>query len=352
MIYRFILLLSAFIFVSCSDNNSSYTDNNPSLEPYFSQQWYLDINEPFYANNSINSSAHIDPDKYLETLGGRGVKIAIIDDGLDVKHEDLNNSLIASYDVSTKSDDVTHENKYFYHGTAVTGIIGARANSTGIYGIANKSEIIFLKFKESMSDSQTIELFNKAEEFNADIINCSWGTYDVSDSVKETIQNLSINGRDGKGIIIVFAAGNDNRDLGNDESAIPEVISVGSSNKYNIRSAYSNHGEYLDILAPGGVDLGITTLDNTGSDGIASVDEDYLLFNDSNYFHGTSASAPIVTGVVALLLEKNPNLTREEVEDILKNSSDKIGSILYENGRNNYYGYGKINLSQAISDSI
>ncbi|MDQ7067478.1 MAG: hypothetical protein Q9M40_05655 [Sulfurimonas sp.] len=53
--------------------------------------------------------------------------------------------------------------------------------------MANRSQIIFLKHKEIMSDSETIELFNKAEEFGADIINCSWGTYDVSQSVKEKI---------------------------------------------------------------------------------------------------------------------------------------------------------------------
>ena len=66
-------------------------------------------------------------------------------------------------------------------------------------------------------------------------------------------------------------------------------------------------------------------------------------------FIGTSSSAPIVSGAIALLLEKYPTLTRIEVENILKNTSDKIGSISYKNGKNDYYGYGKINLYNMLN---
>ena len=201
-----------------------------------------------------------------------------------------------------------------------------------------------------MSDSETIELFNKAQEFGADIINCSWGTYNVSQSVKEKIVDLATNGRNGKGIIIVFAVGNDNRNMGNDESAIPEVIAVGSTNKDNLRTWYSNYGKNLDVMAPGGYEMGITTLDPMGNNGIASIIDNYLLYNDSNSFIGTSASAPIVSGIIALMLEKNPNLTRIDIENILKNNSDKIGNLQYENDRNNYYGYGKINLTKIMKN--
>ena len=167
----------------------------------------MDINETFYEENSIHSEAHIHPKDILEQLSGDGVKIAIIDSGLDVTHEDLQGAVTHTYDVTTKTSNVAHTNIYDSHGTAVTGIIGSRVNAKGITGIANRSEIIFLKYKEQMSDSETIELFHKAEEFGADIINCSWGTYDVSDAVKETIQDLAQNGRDGKGTIIVFCSG-------------------------------------------------------------------------------------------------------------------------------------------------
>jgi len=318
-------------------------------EPYYSQQWYLDYNDTFYTQNSIDKNANIHAKNTLRNYSGKGVKIAIIDDGLDTTHEDLRGAIINSYNIVTKTTNVSQTNTNDFHGTAVTGIIGARVNGKGIQGVASGADIIFLKYKENMSDSETIELFNKAEEFGADIINNSWGTYDVSQSVKEKIQDLARNGRNGKGILIVFAAGNDDKDMGNDESAIPEVIAVGASDKDNLRAWYSNHGSNLDVLAPGGYNIGITTLDPMGNSGLASINQNYLLYNDSNSFIGTSASAPLVSGVIALLLEKNPNLTRVEVENILKNTSDKIGNIVYESGRNDYYGFGKINLDNIMS---
>lgn len=350
-----ILFLITIFIISCGGSSGSSSDIsrntnlNAMLEPLYYQQWYLSKNESFYNKNEIDSEANIHPSDLLGKLTGSGVKIAIIDDGLDVTHEDLNSSIFYTYDISTKTSDVSHNAQNEYHGTAVTGIIGARANSKGIYGIASKSQIIFLKYREYMSDSETIELFDKANELGADIINCSWGTNDVSQAVKDKIVNLATYGRDGKGTVIVFANGNSNQDMGNDESSIPEVISVGATNKYNLRTWYSNYGTYLDVLAPGGYTVGITTLDPRGSNGVSSLDENYNLYNDPYSFIGTSASAPIVSGIIALMLEKNPNLTRSEIENTLKNSSDKIGTIPYIDGRNDYYGYGKINFTKIIS---
>ncbi|MBT5935636.1 S8 family serine peptidase [uncultured Sulfurimonas sp.] len=347
MKYIILLIISLFI-IGCGNGSNNNTEIKVENEPYFYQQWYLDINEAFYLENGINSEAHIHPSDLLTQLSGDGIKIAVIDDGLDVTHEDLQGTITNTYDVASKTSNVTHNNPTDSHGTAVTGIIGSSINSKGIAGIAHKSEIIFLKYKEPLDDNNTIELFNKAEEFGADIINCSWGTYSVSDGVKDKIVDLAINGRGGKGTIIVFAVGNHNRDMGNDESAIPEVISVGATDSENLRAWYSNYGNYLDVLAPGGYYNGITTLDPMGSDGIASLDENYLLYDDFNSFVGTSASAPIVSGIIALMLERDSNLTRVEVENILKDSSDKIGNVAYINSRNDYYGYGKVNLSKII----
>ncbi|MDO8454305.1 MAG: S8 family serine peptidase, partial [Sulfurimonas sp.] len=224
---QFLLFLSLLFFIGCGEESSSNSTNDivdviSSPEPYYYQQWYLDKNETFYAQNGIDADANIHTNNLLKIYSGKKVKIAVIDDGLDVTHEDLEGSIIHTYDSQTKSTDVSQTNQVDNHGTAVTGIIAARVNNKGIKGVASSSEIIFLKYKESMSDSETVELFSKAEEFGADIINCSWGTYDVSDAVKAKIQYLSIHGRNGKGIIVVFASGNDDQDMGNDESAIPE----------------------------------------------------------------------------------------------------------------------------------
>jgi subtilisin family serine protease len=315
-------------------------------EPLFEQQWYINYNESFYTQNSVDENANINGSDALSKYSAKGITIAIIDNGLDVNHEELEGALLSTYDLSTKTDDVSHSASYDYHGTAVTGIIGARINSKGIYGIANKANLVFLKFKNSMSDSETIEVFEKAEELGADVINCSWGTYDVSIAVKEKIQDLATNGRDGKGIPIVFSAGNDNKNMRNDEANIPEVISVGSTNKDNDRSNYSNFGAYLDILAPGGEFIGLTTTDPSSNAGLTN--SNYIEYDDNNAFVGTSASAPVVSAVIALMLEKNPDLTRVEIENILKNSADKIGDYKYIDSHNAYYGYGKINVAKAF----
>lgn len=351
MRYLYLGLCLSFI-IGCGGSGHSSEEAStdalidPYAEPYYTQQWYLEYNDSYYNMHTIDVNASIHAGKILESYSGKEVTVAIIDDGLDIAHPEINDSIIATYDIATDTDNVAHTNFYDYHGTAVTGIIAANANGKGILGVANRSKIIFLKYKKDMSDSETIELFRKAESLGADIINCSWGTYDVSTAVKDTIQDLATNGRDGKGIVIVFAVGNDARDMGNDESSIPEVIAVGATDKDNLRAWYSNYGENLDILAPGGYSVGITTIDPSGENGIATEKEDYLLGDDPRAFIGTSASAPIVTGVIALMLEKNPDLTRKEIENRLHQKSDKIGNIEYVDGFNPYYGYGKINVEK------
>ncbi len=340
------------------DNNSTPPDAElppalPVEDAYFAQQWNLEYDAGFYAAHSIDGDANIHPGEALQRFGGRGVTVVVIDDGVDVFHEDLDSAVDAAYDLETGTGDVSHRSSDSgYHGTAVTGIAAARANSLGIRGVASAARVIFLRHKSVMSDSDWITLFNKAEELGADVINCSWGTYDVFPLVKSTIQDLARNGRNGKGLPIVFAAGNDDVDMGNDESAIPEVIAVGATQQENVRADYSNYGPELDVMAPGGYPgvIGIPTLDPMGSDGVLR--GDYFLAQGTIFAY-TSAAAPTVTGVIAILLEVNPELTREQIMEILAATSDKIGPLAYDgDGRNDYYGYGKINLSRAVSMAL
>jgi len=343
---KIVAYLSILLFlIGCERSDSSSVVN----EPYYYQQWSINYDADFYHSNSIEIDAHIHAGELLKSYRGSGIRIAVIDNGLDTNHEDFSGAIVETYDLETGGRDVSHTFAEDTHGTSVTGVAVARINAKGIAGVASEAQLIFLKFQPSMSDSEVIELFNKAEEFGADVINCSWGSGDVSQSVRETIVDLANNGRNGRGISIVFASGNNDADMGNDESAIPEVISVGATDSENLRALYSDYGENLDIVAPGGYWLGITTLDNSGSNGVATIDEDYILYDDSNGYTGTSMSAPIVSGVIALMLEKNPNLTRVEIENILKNSADKIGEYSYEDGKNDYYGYGKVNLTKIMN---
>ncbi len=339
----FFLTLISFAFLSCGGGGKNEKNEDKISDRYFYKQWYLAKNDEFYKKNNINQDAHLHGENFYKKYKGRGVNIAVIDEGLDVYHEDLKGAIKDTYSAITRSSDVSSNSP---HGTGVVGLIGARANKKGIYSPANKSNIIFLQYNENMSDYETIELFKKAVDYGADVINCSWGTGDVGEGVKEYIENISKNGRGGKGVVVVFAVGNDNnRTIASDESAIKEVISVGSTSKDNLRADYSNYGKNLDLLAPGGdMFFELLSLDVSSSEGKS--------FGDYAGISGTSASAPLVSSVVGMMLEANPSLTSEQIQQILKDTADKIGDEIYEDGFNERYGYGKVNIQKALQKAL
>jgi hypothetical protein len=159
------------------------------------------------------------------------------------------------------------------------------------------------------------------------------------------------------GTPIFFAAGNDG--LGqyawdDDEAALESVIAVGASTDRNERAYFSNYGSNLDIVAPGGdgysSGFGIATTDLTGTIGYelnALEHPSYTLASDGTGFHGTSASTPMAAATAALMLSINPSLTRNGLKSILETTADKIGYTPYTNGKNIYFGYGKINAGAA-----
>lgn len=355
---RYFAILLIFIFIGCGGGGggdkkqATNPDPNPDPnkpiakpinDPYFSQQWHLAKNSDFYRQYGVNENAHVNGGEYYKFYRGKGVKIAVIDDGLQINHPDLQGAITKTYNVTTGGTDVT-QNGVDNHGTLVTGVIAAQANNQDIFGLASESEIVFLKYGTSITSDQIVKLFKKADEFGADIISCSWGTYNASDAVKDMVQHLAKNGRGGKGTLIVFASGNDNIFMGNDESAIPEVIAVGATTKNNQRATYSNYGKNLDIVAPGG----------SNTFGILSLNPTYLKQNSNlALLTGTSLSTPIVSGALAMLLQAKPNLTRVEVESLLKATNDKIGLETYdENGHNILYGHGKLNIAKLLDKAL
>jgi subtilisin family serine protease len=128
----------------------------------------------------------------------------------------------------------------------------------------------------------------------------------------------------------------------------PDTIAVGASNDgidsgEEERSYYSQFGSALDVVAPssGGV-LGITTTDRMGASGYTS----------SNYtldFGGTSSATPLVAGIVADIIVHNPSLTASDIRTVLHEGADKIGPYTYPGGRNDFYGYGRVNLFNALT---
>lgn len=334
-----------------------------SVEPLYNELWHLENNGQF--GGVIGADINI-KDAWKITKGN-DIKIAVIDGGFDLSHEDLKDALVAQKDFQAGDDNASYDNTHEYHGTLCSGIALARENGKGVAGVAPKSSLVAIKAmgKEDdgdlkfISDSKYIDSFFWANEQGADVISCSWGTYDVSSAVKSAIEYIIEEGRGGKGTPVFFAVGNDGEGQSywqDDEAAIEGVIAIGSSTDQNIRATYSNFGSKLDFVAPSGNGFisgpGIATTDLVGDIGYVSNQSghpDYAYASDSSGFHGTSASTPMAAATAALMLSINPDLTKTQIETILRDTADKIGHTSYANGRNDYYGYGKINAGRAVS---
>lgn len=278
---------------------------------------------------------------------GAGVKIAVLDKGVDSTHEDLKDNFYEeSYDTNTGTSPSVI---YGEHGTECAGIISAiRNNWKGITGIAPDAKIMSISVKfsggketrpwgEAMADG-----INWAWQHGADILSCSWSS-GKNTLVKDALDNAMTKGRYGKGCIIVKSAGNynPNDDYSNpninwpgDYGNIIAVSNIESNGNINKTSCY---GDSLFIAAPG-TDIWTTITDNK-----------YI--SDM----GTSMSAPFVSGVVALLLEVDPELSAEKIREYLARSAKKIGNIEYENKTNKpygswnkFYGYGLLNAEGAV----
>lgn len=361
---RYFIPLLVLIFIGCGGGGSGgEKEQEPTLphsnvkkpvakpinDPYFYQQWYLAKNNNFYNQYSINDKAHVNGGEYYKLYRGKGVKIAIIDDGLDVNHPDLQDASLTTYNVHTGGTDVS-QNGNNSHGTKVTGIIAAQANERDIFGIASESEILFLKYYNPTNPVELQELFQKANEFGADIISNSWGTKGNVTDAQVDIIKYYVNKKNIKGNVplIVFATGNEYIRKESDESAIEGVIGVGATDERNEKALYSNYGNHVDIMAPGG------SLES--SFGILSLYPTYLeqgevLANEA----GTSFAAPIVSGALAMLLQANPNLTKSDVEYLIKTTSDKIpcnDNYVGEYGHNIFCGYGKLNITKLLDKAL
>ena len=335
-----------------------------SFDPLFDPlQWSL------HNWGQYGATPDVDMDVYeaWQYTTGKDVRVAVIDNGFDLSHPDLQGTFAGQVDLVDMDANASYDNPYEIHGTACAGLIAARKNGIGIQGIAYESNLLGIKLIGSYASGQDrplyvstiLEAFMFADEMGAQVINCSWGTYDVADAVRYIIHKLATQGRGGKGTPIVFASGNEGRGQwywADDESALPDVLAIGAVNDYGDIAWYSNYGPALDFVAPsGGGNLAITTTDISGPLGYADGSfghPDYCYANDITGFNGTSAAAPQVSGVIALMLQRNPDLTKDQVVQILAKTAKKIGTIPYENGRNDYFGYGLVDADDAVKMAI
>ncbi|MBT4285823.1 MAG: S8 family serine peptidase [Deltaproteobacteria bacterium] len=255
-------------------------------------------------DNKNHYISKLNIDHFWEKTKGKGVKIAIIDDGFDLGHEDLQSTKTDfSYDIETMTLEVSPKTKIDNHGTQVMGIIFAQHNEIGTDGIAPESSLIAIRHTDTWT-SKTILSFYLAKLAKADVINCSWLLPFLLEPVETVVNDLIRTGRSGKGTAVIFAAGNQGKPLNDkqNETGIEDAIIVGSSNLSNQRLQFSNYGKYVNVYTLG-LKIWTTSVVKT---------RPYVQFS------GTSASAAIISGLVALLIADNKELVLKDIVPTLK----------------------------------
>ncbi|MGF2034113.1 MAG: S8 family serine peptidase [Nostoc sp. CmiVER01] len=337
----------------------------------FPQQWHL--KQTTINGNVINAHANVEAAWKLSN--GTGTIIAIIDDGVDLEHEEFRSSgkIVAPRDVTRKTDNPRPGNDD-NHGTSCAGVACGNGNF-GASGVAPGARLMPIRLASALGSQDEADAFVWAAQNGADVISCSWGPADgvwyepndplhnqkvpLPDSTRLAMEFAISKGRNGKGCVILFAAGNGNESVDNDGYAsYQKVIAVAACNDYGTRSAYSDFGQAVWCAFPSNngdssQTPGIWTSDRSGVVGYNSGNRNLgdVPGNYTNQFGGTSSACPGAAGVAALIIARNPNLRWDEVRDIIKRSCDRIdqaGGKYDTNGRSPFYGYGRMNALKAV----
>ena len=322
-------------------------------EPYYKYAWHIKSADTALVDKgyTVNQNADINLTEAWKMTMGAGVKVAVIDDGADVEHEDLKSNIFVAYNADDNNSDVKNYSDDPSHGNSCAGLIVAPINGKGTVGVAPEAKLIAIKQNEQ-SDAKAIVAFEYAKNQGAKVISCSWGSEDVSEMLVAELKSLY-----DAGITVLFASGNDGNSLDlegiNDESEVEWVVGVGASTELNDVGSYSNYGSKLEFIAPGGDRVessGILSIDDMGELGSGNTNE---LVNDNYAFmDGTSFATPVSAGVVALMYAVNPNLTPAQVRHILTTTATKVGDEPYNaSGFNEKRAYGKINAGKAVAEA-
>ena len=338
--------------------------NDPLIsDPLYACQWHL--------GSSEWENVNVEP-VWAQGIKGEGVNVAVVDDGMYHTHEDLKDNVDTSlnfdYAADEDEDDSDIYSRFDHHGTHVAGMIAARDNDVGVRGVAPRATIYGynLLSGENATGLNVIDAMSRNGTVTA-VSNNSWGPGDGPEpshtfSFWRQAVNVGITeGYGGRGIFYTFAGGNGH--LLGDDSNLDEfanshaVTAVCSVHSEGSRAGYSEMGANLWVCAPSNDRPGSLG----GARGILTTENSDRYYHD---FGGTSAAAPLVSGVAALTRDANDGLTWRDIKVILAASARKNdpASSGWEDGArkhpvsstdryhfNHEYGFGVVDAAGAAA---
>lgn len=334
-------------------------------DPFLGHQWSLNNTG---SSIQFNGTAGCDMkifNAWQTSTGSSNIRIAIIDEGVDLVHPDLLANMVSGFDGTQQNSGGAPQGNDA-HGTACAGIVAAVANNNvGVAGISYNSKIVPIRIAYSSGTSWVTSnswigtsLDWAWNQGAADVLSNSWGGGSSSSLINDPISRAVTQGRGGKGAPVLFAAGNSNSAVSY-PATLSNVISVVAMSMCNQRKNPSscdgetwwgsNFGTSADVAAPG---VKIYTTDISGSAG-------YSTGNYAPTFNGTSSACPNAAGVMALILSVNPNLSMTQARQILESTCDKVGGYTYTSnvsGQPNGtwstdLGYGRVNAQAALQQA-
>lgn len=320
--------------LNCLPSTTSVIPN----DTFFPVQWGL---------QRINA-----PRAWPVSEGDPNVVIAVLDQGVELGHPDLNMWPL-SYSTITHINDGSPVGD---HGTACAGIIGARINnSAGVAGLAGKCRIMAIA--TNFADTEVAEGLYFAADNGARVVSMSFGVYPSWMIWNFAIIEAALQYCQDKNVVLVAATGNENQNVSRFPATDPRTIGVGGSNRDDVRKAIGDtsieswwgacYGPDVDVVAPC---LEIPTTDRLAGAGYTPTDYDMR-------FNGTSSATPHVAGLAGLIISVHPALTNAEVRQIMSETTDKINAAGYTYlataGKpygtwNDQVGYGRINAERAV----
>ncbi len=296
-------------------------------DPAYGNQWYLE---------GLGME-----ELYAVSLGSPEVRVAVIDSGIDIRHPDLVDAVVAPYDAAFDDDDPSPDPGEYcldgsddicdVHGTATAGVVAARANNqNGIVGMCPACSLIPIRLLSDQAGvvmSADIRASGHASANNAAVINNSWGfttSTPVPDMLGRAIQEAASSSRDGLGALVVFAAGNEDREVeAHEMQAMEEVLCISATDIYGYPAAYTNQGDAIDIAAP--------------SASVALGPENTVIED----FGGTSGAAPVAAGLAGWAASVDPTLSGEELWELLVSTATP-SPYVPETEHHPIYGYGNL----------